>query len=93
MYRHDSLYVCVSVYLRESGCICVCVCVCVCVSFSVCVSLCVVVFTCTVNLLSLQLNHPERVDGLCLINCTASKAGWSEWGYQKVITDSGIIYL
>ncbi|KAK2155057.1 hypothetical protein LSH36_250g01036 [Paralvinella palmiformis] len=29
------------------------------------------------------LNHPEKVDGLCLINCTASKAGWSEWGYQK----------
>ena len=32
----------------------------------------------------LQLSHPEKVDGLVLINGTASKATWTEWGYQKV---------
>ncbi|XP_003743483.1 protein NDRG3 [Galendromus occidentalis] len=30
------------------------------------------------------LDHPECVDGLFLINCTASKSSWTEWGYQKV---------
>jgi len=32
----------------------------------------------------LQLKHPDKVDGLVLINCTAKQAGWVEWGYQKV---------
>ena len=32
----------------------------------------------------LQLAHPDRTDGLVLVNCTASKPGWTEWGYQKV---------
>jgi len=32
----------------------------------------------------LQLNHPDKVDGLILIDCTAKQAGWVEWGYQKV---------
>lgn len=36
-------------------------------------------------LLLLQLSHPEKVDGLTLINCTSERAGWTEWGYQKVI--------
>lgn len=29
------------------------------------------------------LEHPEKVEGLVLINCNASKCGWIEWGYQK----------
>ena len=32
-----------------------------------------------------QLMYPDRVEGLMLVNCTASQAGWVEWGYQKVI--------
>jgi len=32
--------------------------------------------------------HPDRVEGLMLINCTASQAGWVEWGYQKVINSN-----
>ncbi|CAH1780191.1 unnamed protein product [Owenia fusiformis] len=37
------------------------------------------------NILSrFALQHPERVDALFLINCTASAPGWTEWGYQKV---------
>ena len=32
----------------------------------------------------LQLTHPDKVDGLILINCTAKQSGWMEWGYQKV---------
>ena len=32
----------------------------------------------------LQLNYPDKVDGLVLVNCTAKQAGWVEWGYQKV---------
>lgn len=30
------------------------------------------------------LNHPERLDALCLINCVSTTAGWIEWGYQKL---------
>ncbi|CAD5117534.1 DgyrCDS6299 [Dimorphilus gyrociliatus] len=30
------------------------------------------------------LSHPDKVEGLILINCTASKAGWTEWAYQKM---------
>lgn len=30
------------------------------------------------------LDNQECVDGLFLINCTAGKSSWSEWGYQKV---------
>jgi len=30
------------------------------------------------------LDHATCVDGLFLINCTAGKSSWSEWGYQKV---------
>ncbi|CAD5117191.1 DgyrCDS5988 [Dimorphilus gyrociliatus] len=37
------------------------------------------------NILSrFSLMYPDKVDGLILINCTASKASWTEWGYQKV---------
>ena len=36
----------------------------------------------------LQLNHPEKVDGLCLINCSASRSSWTEWGYQKVMVSN-----
>lgn len=36
------------------------------------------------NVLSrFALAYPDRVEGLVLINCTASQAGWIEWGYQK----------
>ena len=37
-----------------------------------------------VGMVLLQLNHPDMVDGLVLVNCSATKAGWMEWGYQKV---------
>ncbi|KAL0851696.1 hypothetical protein ABMA28_000023 [Loxostege sticticalis] len=30
------------------------------------------------------LAHPQKVDALALINCTASQAGWIEWAYQKM---------
>lgn len=30
------------------------------------------------------LNHPEHVDSLVLVNGSADKAGWVEWGYQKL---------
>uniref|UniRef100_A0A914WLJ7 Protein NDRG3 n=1 Tax=Plectus sambesii TaxID=2011161 RepID=A0A914WLJ7_9BILA len=30
------------------------------------------------------LNNPKKVDGLILINCVVTAAGWIEWGYQKV---------
>ncbi|XP_022656514.1 protein NDRG3-like isoform X1 [Varroa jacobsoni] len=30
------------------------------------------------------LDYQECIDGLFLINCTASKSSWTEWGYQKV---------
>ncbi|CAG2192293.1 protein NDRG3-like isoform X2 [Mytilus edulis] len=30
------------------------------------------------------LEHPENVDSLVLINSTVGKAGWIEWGYQKL---------
>jgi len=37
------------------------------------------------NVLSrFELKHPHMLNGLILINCNASKAGWMEWGYQKV---------
>jgi pimeloyl-ACP methyl ester carboxylesterase len=29
------------------------------------------------------LVHPEKVEGLILINCNAGKCGWIEWAYQK----------
>ena len=31
-----------------------------------------------------QLQHPDKVEALVLVNAGASKAGWTEWGYQKV---------
>ncbi|XP_049827251.1 protein NDRG3 isoform X4 [Schistocerca gregaria] len=30
------------------------------------------------------LNHPEKVEALCLVNCVSTQAGWIEWGYQKL---------
>ncbi|XP_064641171.1 protein NDRG3-like isoform X15 [Lineus longissimus] len=30
------------------------------------------------------LQHPEKCDALFLVNCTATAAGWTEWGYQKL---------
>jgi len=30
------------------------------------------------------LNHPDKVDALCVINCISTQAGWIEWGYQKL---------
>jgi pimeloyl-ACP methyl ester carboxylesterase len=36
------------------------------------------------NVLSrFALACPERVEALVLVNCSASQAGWIEWGYQK----------
>lgn len=31
-----------------------------------------------------SLQHPEKVEALCLINCVSTTAGWIEWGYQKL---------
>lgn len=31
-----------------------------------------------------ELNHHECVDSLVLVNPTAGKSGWIEWGYQKM---------
>ncbi|GFR73132.1 protein NDRG3 [Elysia marginata] len=31
-----------------------------------------------------ELNHHEKVDSLIMVNPTASKSGWIEWGYQKM---------
>ncbi|XP_063703204.1 protein NDRG3 isoform X2 [Culicoides brevitarsis] len=28
------------------------------------------------------LQQPDKVDALCLINCSSTAAGWIEWGYQ-----------
>lgn len=33
-----------------------------------------------------SLQHPEKVEALCLINCCSTQAGWIEWGYQKLNT-------
>ncbi|XP_070536655.1 protein NDRG3-like isoform X2 [Ptychodera flava] len=30
------------------------------------------------------LAHPEKVNGLFLVNCISTAAGWVEWGYQKI---------
>lgn len=30
------------------------------------------------------LKHPIKVEGLVLVNCVSTTAGWVEWGYQKV---------
>ncbi|XP_046671572.1 protein NDRG3 isoform X6 [Homalodisca vitripennis] len=30
------------------------------------------------------LNHPNKVEALCLINVVSTQAGWIEWGYQKI---------
>ena len=30
------------------------------------------------------LKHPARLEGLVLVNCVSTTAGWIEWGYQKV---------
>jgi len=35
-------------------------------------------------LIRFALNHPEKVDTLCLLNCISTTAGWIEWGYQKL---------
>lgn len=32
------------------------------------------------------LQHPDCVDGLFLVNCPSTAAGWTEWGYQKLNT-------
>ncbi|KAL0280340.1 UNVERIFIED_CONTAM: hypothetical protein PYX00_001661 [Menopon gallinae] len=31
-----------------------------------------------------SLQHPDKVEALCLINCVSTTAGWIEWGYQKL---------
>ena len=31
----------------------------------------------------LKLNHPDKCNGIVLINCVSTKCGWIEWGYQK----------
>ncbi|GFS70458.1 protein NDRG3 [Nephila pilipes] len=39
------------------------------------------------NILSrFALMYPHCVDGLFLVNCTSTAAGWTEWGYQKLNT-------
>ena len=30
------------------------------------------------------IKYPDKVEALTLLNCTATKAGWMEWGYQKI---------
>jgi pimeloyl-ACP methyl ester carboxylesterase len=35
-------------------------------------------------LLRFALNHPGKVDALCVLNCISTTAGWIEWGYQKL---------
>lgn len=32
------------------------------------------------------INNPQKIDGLALINCTSTQAGWTEWLYQKINT-------
>lgn len=29
------------------------------------------------------INHSDKVDALCLINCSSTTSGWMEWGYQS----------
>uniref|UniRef100_A0A4D5R9Z9 Protein NDRG3 n=1 Tax=Scolopendra viridis TaxID=118503 RepID=A0A4D5R9Z9_SCOVI len=37
------------------------------------------------NILSrFALSYPEKIDALILVNCVSTKAGWIEWGYQKL---------
>lgn len=37
------------------------------------------------NILSrFALDYPDCVDGLFLVNCTATVSSWTEWGYQKL---------
>jgi len=35
-------------------------------------------------MLRYALNHPQKLDALILINACITRAGWIEWGYQKV---------
>ena len=30
--------------------------------------------------------HADKIEALVLINCVSGKAGWTEWGYQKVMS-------
>lgn len=37
----------------------------------------------------LQIAHPNMIDALVVINGVAKQAGWTEWGYQKVMLSLG----
>ena len=39
------------------------------------------------------LKHPARLEGLVLVNCVSTTAGWIEWGYQKVDRKSQYLCL
>lgn len=30
------------------------------------------------------LQYPDKVGALCLVNCSSTKSGWIEWGYQSL---------